>query len=464
MRSGAKAGGRGGNERVGALVALATVVFVLAVILRLVSFSGLVASDDVNYARYARQIVDGVYSLELHHQAARPGVILPTALFYWLFGVSEWTTVAWPLLCSSLAAALVAFLAGRLYGYTAAIVAGALAATFPVDVRFATVLFPEPVVGAFAAAAGILYWEAGRRASSVLASASGLLLGVAFLAKEPAAFLVVAFAAAWMLERRWKLVAALALGAGAVVVAEAAWYWYLRGDWLFRFHALATHNNLFQRSVEHGAPGDLVYRLVKAYPRMMLYPSFDFGVHSLVALVLGAVALLVRFREHATRWLFLWAAIPFIYLDWGSSSLTAYIPIPTDSRYIAFVYAPLFVLAAGALAALVERWQPLARFWVSGVIVTAAIGALCAYARRQTSHRSADVRELRALVATVRAAGGSLCGFVGRDAVRWLRTIQILAPEQLRCSGTVVYDIVPGPTGLPTLRRHDTVRVSSGAT
>jgi 4-amino-4-deoxy-L-arabinose transferase-like glycosyltransferase len=464
MRSGAQADRRGGNERVGALVALATVVFVVAVILRLVSFSGLVASDDVNYARYARQIVGGVYSLELHHQAVRPGIILPTAFFYWLFGISEWTTVAWPMLCSSLAAALVAFLAGRLYGYTAAIVAGTLAATFPVDVRFATVLFPEPVVGAFAAAAGVLYWEAGRRASIVLASASGLSLGIAFLAKEPAAFLAVAFAAAWMLDRRWKLAAALALGAGAVVVAEAAWYLYLRGDWLFRLHALATHNSLLQGSVEHGAPEDFVYRLVKAYPRMMLYPSFDFGVHSLVALVLGAIALSVRFREHATRWLFLWAAIPFIYLAWGSSSLTSYIPIPADSRYIAFVYAPLFVLAAGGLVALVERWPQQARFWFGGVFAIAVVGAVCAYARRQTSHRSADVRELRALVATVRAKDGRLCGFEGRDAVRWLRTVQILAPEQLRCSGTVVYDVVPGPTGLPTLRRHDTVRVSSGAT
>jgi len=79
-------------------------VFTAALLIRPACFTGLVASDDLGYARYARQISEGSYRLYPHHYAIQYGVIVPLAALYRRFGVQERTTVGFPLLSSSLAA------------------------------------------------------------------------------------------------------------------------------------------------------------------------------------------------------------------------------------------------------------------------------------------------------------------------------------------------------------------------
>jgi 4-amino-4-deoxy-L-arabinose transferase-like glycosyltransferase len=120
------------------------VLFTLALIVRLACFTGLIASDDFGYAKYAQQISQGNYHLEPHHFAIRYGVIVPLAAVYRLFGIHEWTTIILPLISSSLAPALIAALAARLSGGQVAWIAGLLLATFPVDIRYASVLVAEP--------------------------------------------------------------------------------------------------------------------------------------------------------------------------------------------------------------------------------------------------------------------------------------------------------------------------------
>src|ERR1043166_1924307 len=114
---------------------LAAGVFTIALIIRLFCFTGLIASDDLDYANHARQISQGTYGLQSYTSAVRYGVFIPVAAFYYVFGIHEWTTIAAPLICSSLAAALLALIAAQLGGTSVAWISGLLAATFPVDVR-----------------------------------------------------------------------------------------------------------------------------------------------------------------------------------------------------------------------------------------------------------------------------------------------------------------------------------------
>jgi hypothetical protein len=90
------------------------VLFTIALALRLACFTGLIVSDDLGYAKYAQQISQGSYQLELHHYAVRYGVIAPLAAVYHLFGVQEWTAVLLLVISSSLAPSLIAALGSRL--------------------------------------------------------------------------------------------------------------------------------------------------------------------------------------------------------------------------------------------------------------------------------------------------------------------------------------------------------------
>ena len=63
------------------LILLAATVFTVALLIRLACFTGLIASDDLGYVNYARQISDGTYELASHHYAIRYGVIVPVGNF-----------------------------------------------------------------------------------------------------------------------------------------------------------------------------------------------------------------------------------------------------------------------------------------------------------------------------------------------------------------------------------------------
>jgi 4-amino-4-deoxy-L-arabinose transferase-like glycosyltransferase len=427
-------------------IILVAAIFTAAIVIRLACFTGLIASDDLGYANYAQQISEGTYRLEPHHFAVRYGVIVPVAVFYRLFGIHEWTTIALPLVCSSLAAVLTAMIAARLSGLLAGWVAGILMATFPVDVRYASVLVPEPVLQAILLAGALLFLLAERQNSGILGLAAGVFFGLSYLTKEPGAFVVVAFFAFALLRRQWRLAFSLVAGVAPVMAGELAWYWSQSGDLLFRLHTMAVHD---RSDMAVDANKLLSYRLWQAYPRMMLVPNIDFGLHSLLTLGLAAIALL-RWRSFkALLLLLLWAILPFLYLNFGTSSFGHYWALPVAPRYISVVYPPLFVLAAIVLVGLAGNG--LNQRWLVGVAlaVICIVGVFCAVATRRTGYRAEDVRYLKEIAAVARWHNEQICEFVGPDRIRWRQALQIIAPDRIGCSGPTALQLLPDSNGLP---------------
>src|SRR5262249_34001231 len=240
------------------------VVFAVSITTRLVCFTGLIGSDDLDYSRYAQQISSGTYHLEKIHFAIRYGVLVPVAAAYRLFGVHEWTTVAIPLLFSSSSAPLLAVLVFRLSGISSAWISGLLLATFPLDVRYASILVPEPIQQVVLVIGALIFITAISRRSELLAMLAGFILGLGYLIKEPGFFVFLAFDIFAVLQRRYRVAAALAFGAFLVAAGELVWYWRQSGDILFRMHAMVVHNQseiLFDTQNQN-----LSWRLWKPYP------------------------------------------------------------------------------------------------------------------------------------------------------------------------------------------------------
>lgn len=331
-----------GAEKDRPLGTMMAALFAIALVIRLACFTGLIASDDLGYAKYAQEIAQGSYRLEAHHYALRYGVIVPLAAVYRLFGVHEWTTVLLPVVSSSLGPALVGMLAAMLSGVRAGWIAGLGLATFPVAVRYGSVLVPEPSLETLLLAGVLLFLVAEARDSVVRGVTAGFVLGISYLTKEPGAFVAMAVLLYALLRRPWRLAFAVAVGAAFVVGAELAWYQSRTGDAFFRVHVMAVHN---RSAIAVAVNENLPYRLWKLYPRMMLVPSVDSGLHSLMAIALSAMAWLWQ-RSAKTLFLSLWAALPWLYLNFGTSSFQFYWALPAAPRYIGLVYAPLLVLSA----------------------------------------------------------------------------------------------------------------------
>ena len=96
-------------------------------------------------------------------------------------------------------------------------IAALLMASFPLSIRYGSILVPEPVAGLYILAAVWLYLRARESGRLTTATAAGIFLGVAYLTRELALFVILAvlIEAAW--QRRWRMFLAVAFGSLVVV-------------------------------------------------------------------------------------------------------------------------------------------------------------------------------------------------------------------------------------------------------
>jgi 4-amino-4-deoxy-L-arabinose transferase-like glycosyltransferase len=424
---------------------LPTAFAVTALVIRLWCFTGLIASDDVVYAHYARLLASGRYVLEAHHMAIRFGLLLPVAGTYALIGVSEATTVVFPVLASVAAVVFVFFIARRQFGALAATIAATLMATFPLSIRYGSILLPETIAELYILAAIWLYLKARDSGSSVTGVSAGVCLGLAYLTRELAVFIVCAvlLEAAW--QRRWRLLFAVTMGSLAVAMGEHLFYWLATGDVWFRLHSMAEHNRRPTALVFLEHPG---WRFFRAIPHMMLVPSLNFGLHSLAALLLALVSYFVLSWRQVLLFM-LWALIPLFYLNFGTTSLKAYVAMPLADRYVELVYPPLFIVSGAVLATLNRKRGGIAM--PAAVALLAASGVTCAHATRASGFRTADVQRLRLIARTLRSQGGSIAAVEGPAGWAWSGAMEVLDPAAMVSNAQNSFVLRPDHEGLPVL-------------
>jgi 4-amino-4-deoxy-L-arabinose transferase-like glycosyltransferase len=424
---------------------LPTILAVLALAVRLWCFTGLIASDDVLYAHYARLLASGRYSVEANHMALRFGLLLPVAGAYALFGVSELTTVLVPLLASVASVILVFLIGRRQFGVKAGVIAALLMASFPLSIRYGSILVPEPVAGFYILTALWLYLSSRESGRLTTATAAGIFLGVAYLTRELALFVILAvlIEAAW--QRRWRMFLAVAFGSLIVVIGEQLCFWFVSGDPLLRLHAMADHN---QRPNAMAFLQHPAWRFFRAIPHMMLIPSLGFGLHSVMALALAALASFVL-SVRQTALFILWIAVPLFYVNFGTTSLKTYIAMPVGDRYLELIYPPLFILSGALLATLLKKKETHAGMIISGVALLFVSGVLCGHATRAAGWRTADVVRLRQIARTIKSESGSIVRFDGPSNRAWSGAVDVLEPTLTAPTLRRGFVVEPDNAGLP---------------
>jgi hypothetical protein len=401
---------------------------VLALALRLACATGLVGSDDLYYSKFARALSEGHYTSTVEevrksdhiHHALRYGVLIPVAVVYKAFGVTEWTTILVPLLASTLCVVLLALIGESMFSVRVGIIAALLYATFPIQLHFASVLEPEPISECFALLGVLTYLHARRTERATLWFAAGFLMGTAYLAKEAALFIGGAFFlhAAW--ERRWKGALIVALGMASVIAIELTYYSLVWGDILFRPHSTRLYKLVNTESFFVPTPG-LAYRLLGKYPKAMVVPDVRFGLHSLACLLCAAAALTLKPRR-GYMMIALWAAIPWLYLNFGSWSLTRYAPLPTAPRYIEFTYPPLMLLTGIVVSRAFSARPMIARFAMAALAVVLSVGVACGLSLRGTIAWAEEMTVLREIVRAADAVPGQQ---IYTPVVRWRYALDV---------------------------------------
>jgi len=364
--------------------------------LRLESFIGFgYQGDDVEYAQLAHRILSGGF-LRAHEETApiypvRIGILAPAAAAFKIFGVSEQALGAFPFLISLLSI-LLAYLAGRMFfGERVGVVAALLQALLPIDVRYGTLLYPDPP-GALFLNVGILLVFLGERQSlrprqAVAGALAGLCLGLSWLCKEAVLFSLpfVAGYLLWLLCRERRHVAMgvwMAVGFAAVVGTEAGLYaWYV-SDPLYHFHAIERHSRNPWATPwfwpVDASWGQLGARLFRDGPETILL-STRFGLVTAVATLAVGYALYKGLRSYA--FVGAWFVYHALIFNFGSHSLRSYMPLPTSDRYLWPLLLPAMLLTAAFIDTLLEdrrrgsRWRDTdGVFWAGTLVLVLALG------------------------------------------------------------------------------------------
>src|SRR5207302_9036770 len=144
----------------------------------------------------------------------------------------------------------------------------------------------------------------------------------------------------------------------------------------------------------------------------------------------------------------LWALIPLLYLNFGTTSFKTYIAMPVGDRYLELIYPPLFILSGALLAGVLNKKH-------GDIVVPAAVallaisGVICSHATRGRGWRTAHVPRLRSIAKTVKKEAGGIVGFEGPSAWAWSGAIEVIDSSIKDSRSERRFVLRPDSEGLP---------------
>ncbi len=336
-------------------------ILVLAAALRVLSFRGYTSHDASAYAELAHMMLGGGFKPGMMWFypvfSVRVGLFAPVALAFRLGGVNEVMLTLYPFLLSVLSVLLAYLAAKAMFGAHAGLVAACLTALLPIDMRFATQLYPD-LPAAFWMNVGVLLIYAGARQQvmprkAAFGAFAGLALFASWLCKETVLYLLpfVGLYLFWLVVRERRNVALLSacvLVAGLLVGFEGWLYRREAGEFLFRLSALRRNSQNVSSVLpvfELVDAARYVARRITEVVRETLFSAY-FAFIPAVAVFACGYALLRASR----RFLFpaLWFCGLLLVFGFGSGSLRVYAPLNLHvARFQYPLLLPAILVASG---------------------------------------------------------------------------------------------------------------------
>ncbi|MBI2135159.1 glycosyltransferase family 39 protein [Candidatus Woesearchaeota archaeon] len=320
-------------------------IILFGIALRLYFFSGIGASDDLGYTKYAYDLSQDDYAFPGTHQGMRLFFLYSVSFMYGLFGVNDFSSV-FPVLLFSIAGMILIFYFGRfLFGEKVGLLSAFLLSFFPLDVIFATRLVSD-LPSAFFIGLGVFLFLLGERCQKKLKMnlsyiLSGLFIGIAYTFRETAVLIVLFFGAYAIFYRKIKL-NYLYILAGFIVVFsfESILFMLNTGDPFYRYHSLSQNYEDVVESSGFFGRGSFPSSLVH-YP-YLLFTSSQFGLFFPFIFIALVYSILLRKKE--TYPLIIWFSVLLLYISFGSTSLSSYLPFAGVPRYLFPVIFPGIML------------------------------------------------------------------------------------------------------------------------
>lgn len=336
----------------------AVLAYGVALAAPLLVYQGVVLDgDDVLYARLASDMAEGHPTFGINTHTYRLGFLVPMAVLYQIFGVHDWTTVAFPLL-SSLASVLIAgYAADRLYGGSAGAWAALLCGFSPILYRIGSTGLADMLAG-FLYGLFVVGWVLlvanrveRRRGWAVL---SGLACAWAVATRESIApmalltllgFLIIGWRQSTLHEFPLK---AWLFGCCAVAGSYLLTLWWYTGTPFYFLHAALGGYNLAGAPWLQPPEGmQLVIRLTGLAILRASIEGYLFAVFPVVVVAALMGKTFSQGGDHSRLYLVLAVASILVILSHFSTSVSRWSPVRLELRYGSPIIMPAGILVAG---------------------------------------------------------------------------------------------------------------------
>ncbi|MBI5742112.1 MAG: glycosyltransferase family 39 protein [Nitrospirae bacterium] len=326
---------------------LSLFILIAAVLLRCLFYMGPSGADDMIYFSVIEKLLlhdDAGKSITSSlHWGMRLGMIFPVWAIMKLFGVSELTSMVFPMLLSAGTLFFIYFAGRSLFNPAVALIASSVYAILPLDVYYSGVMYPDgPVVLFSALFLYLLYRVTLNENIDIKGSLlAGLMLGCGYLIRETSLLLFIAFPILFFKTPKKKnyITSVIFVIAGllSVMLIEMFIVWHLTGDPFARFNMLAGKTNVFTPNQYQFHPrfhSYFVDGIILCFATHWIAPL-------MIPLIIGTSILFFSGRESGERysayrthfvWLFILTAVILLFYIYAPViGFTK--PLERDERY-----------------------------------------------------------------------------------------------------------------------------------
>jgi len=324
-------------------------------------FLGMNLNDDLCYLDSAYRITQGEFRFSEWIFSPRIMMNYPIALFFYLFGVSDFSAAFYILLCS-LASVIVAYYIGKtLFGSGTGLASAFLMAIFPIEVVHATTIVPDVPVAFFMGLSVCLFLMGEKKNKNFFYILAGLAIGFAWLVKSLAILIILFYISYFLFDKIFDfkyLISGIkqekcasrirnifsirkgfiltSLGFIFVLFLEGVLYLFIKNNFFLRFKIETQHyvSTLLGRSPD-----------LNIYPHMLLaeYLYFNyFGLFFIIFCVCIFLCLLFD-RNQKLIILITWFLALYLWMQYGTMNFNEYVLIDHIPRFATVWTIPIAV-------------------------------------------------------------------------------------------------------------------------
>lgn len=338
-------------------------VAIIGVIIDLLLFTGLNWSDDPGYVYDAYRVLNGNFFLGAYLPGLRLMMIYSTALFFFLFGVSQFSAVLFPFL-SYLGLVLLCYLFSKyiINDLRVGLLAAIFITVIPIVIAYSTWPMPDIPSAFFTGLSIFLFLYPHRKRVHLFFS--GFFTGLAYLLRVsgliPFLFFIPYIIYECIQKKKVNYhYVFLFLGIGSILLLEGLWYYSNTEDFLLRYHVVSN----FYTKDRPGINSALDY-----YPYVMFNLDYfgKFRWDNLYLVPFGiffyfiflSFFYIAIYRKKIMYNIALWFLIFFSYLEFGSMSFFEYIPIHKLDRHLTVILLPGMLMLAYFLLDILNNKKP----------------------------------------------------------------------------------------------------------